>query len=78
VVIAAGVRRTGTEAAGERLTDTQCLEDAAKLARGDREHANIQLNCTGRSRERRAWTTALPCRISLVTLGLITRDCVLS
>lgn len=42
VVIAAGVRRMGTEAAGECIADPQCLEDAAKLAPGDWEHANIQ------------------------------------
>jgi hypothetical protein len=42
VVMAAGARLMGTEAAGECLANPQCLEDAAMLAPGDWEHANIQ------------------------------------
>jgi hypothetical protein len=42
IVIAAGARSMGTEAAGECLTDPQCFEDAAKLAPGDWLHENIQ------------------------------------
>jgi hypothetical protein len=43
IVIAAGARSMGTEAAGECLADPQCFEDAAKLAPGDWKHANIQI-----------------------------------
>jgi hypothetical protein len=42
VVIAAGVHRTGTEAAGECFSDANCFEQAEKLAPGDWLHANLQ------------------------------------
>ncbi|HTZ73422.1 MAG TPA: hypothetical protein VMB47_05855 [Candidatus Aquilonibacter sp.] len=42
VVIAAGVHRTGTEAAGECLSDPACFAQAEKLAPGDWAHANVQ------------------------------------
>ncbi len=42
VVIAAGVRRAGTEAAGECFSDPNCFAQAEKLAPGDWRHANLQ------------------------------------
>jgi hypothetical protein len=42
VVIAAGVRRAGTEAAGKCFSDTECFAEAEKLAPGDWKHANLQ------------------------------------
>ena len=43
VVIAAGVHRMGTEAAGECFSDPACFEQAEKLAPGDWTRANIQI-----------------------------------
>jgi hypothetical protein len=43
IVIAAGVHRTGTEAAGECFSDPNCFAQAEKLAPGDWAHANVQL-----------------------------------
>lgn len=42
IVIAAGARSMGTEAAGECLADPRCFDDAAKLAPGDWLHENVQ------------------------------------
>ena len=42
VVIAAGVHRMGTEAAGECFSDPECFAQAEKLAPGDWAHANLQ------------------------------------
>ena len=42
VVIAAGVHRMGTEAAGECFSDPGCFAQAERLAPGDWAHANVQ------------------------------------
>lgn len=42
VVIAAGVHRMGTEAAGECFSDTECFAQAEQLAPGDWARANVQ------------------------------------
>jgi hypothetical protein len=42
VVIAAGVHRSGTEAAGECLSDLSCFADAEKMAPGDWRQADLQ------------------------------------
>ncbi len=42
VVIAAGVHRMGTEAAGECFSDPACFAEAERLAPGDWAHANVQ------------------------------------
>jgi len=43
VVIASGVHRMGTEAAGECFDDAKCFDQAEKLAPGDWQHTNIQI-----------------------------------
>lgn len=43
VVAVAGIHHYGTEAAAECLTETTCLEAAAKLAPGDWKRTNIQI-----------------------------------
>jgi hypothetical protein len=42
VVIAAGVHRMGTEAAGECFSDPTCFAQAERLTPGDWAHANVQ------------------------------------
>ncbi len=42
IVIAAGVHRMGTEAAGECFSDPACFGEAEKLAPGDWQHASLQ------------------------------------
>lgn len=43
IIIAAGVHRMGTEAAGECFSDPACFNQAKKLAPGDWTSANIQI-----------------------------------
>lgn len=43
IVIVAGARSMGTEAAGECLVDPQCFESATMLAPGDWRYSNIQI-----------------------------------